>query len=267
MKDKIFRILLPAAVIGILLLSCGILFTLMIQSISAFQHLDFIAFDGWFSFLGYGLTVSVLAMIISVPFSIAMLLICIEYCRERKIVFSFVFIMDLFAYIPSVVWGVWAYYNLNLMHDRFGIDPHDFEILSVSIVMALMIIPYFVSICVHYIPFVPSNIEEGAYCLGATRFEIIKTITFPSISKGLMTAALLSLAKILGETTVFVILFGKTVTSALFNRFGTIDDLEFSTLFAMALILFLMTAALNIAAKYMLRRLWLEHKFKEIRHE
>jgi phosphate transport system permease protein len=258
MKDKAFKILLLLAVISILLVPVGILFSLIIKSIPAFQHFSFIVSGEWFSFIGYSLLVSVLALIIAAPFSISLLLIYSEYRKKKKIASTLAFIMDLFAYIPSIVWGIWAYYNLHLIYDRLGIEHHSFGILPVSIVMALMMIPYSVSVCIHYIPFVPRKIKEGAYCLGATRLEIIGTIGFPFMAKGLIATGLLSLAKALGETMVVVILFGKTVTSVILNRFGTINDLEFGTLFLLALFLFLVTAAVNIAARYMFGRFWYE---------
>ncbi|MDR1610370.1 MAG: ABC transporter permease subunit [Candidatus Symbiothrix sp.] len=258
MKDKAFKILLFISVISVLLLPLGILFSLIIKSIPAFQHFGIIVSGEWFSFIGYSLSVSVLALIIAAPFSISLLLIYAEYCNGKKIASILAFIMDLFAYIPSIVWGIWAYYNLNLIFDGLGIAHHSFGILPVSIVMASMMIPYSVSVSIHYIPFVPRSIKEGAYCLGATRLEIIGTISFPFMAKGLIATGLLSLAKILGETMVVVILFGKTVTSVVFDRFGTIDDLEFSTLFVLALFLFMVTAAVNIVARYMFSKFWYE---------
>jgi phosphate transport system permease protein len=258
MKDKAFKILLLASAMSILLLSAGILFSLAVKSIPAFLHFGLVATGEWFSFIGYTLLVSVLALVIAAPFSISLLLIYAEYCSGKKMASTLAFIVDLFAYIPSVIWGMWAYYNLHPVFERLNIGHHGFGILPVSIVLAMMIIPYSVSICIHYVPFVPKSIKEGAYCLGATRLEIIGTIGFPFMTKGLIAAGLLSLGKVLGETMVVVILFGKTITSIIFNRFGTINDLEFSSLFALALFLFLITAVVNIAARYMFRRLWHE---------
>jgi phosphate transport system permease protein len=258
MKDKAFKILLLVSAISILLLSAGIFFSLIIKSVPAFQHFEFIASGEWLSFVGYTLLVPVLALVIAAPFSISLLLIYAEYCREKKIASILAFIMDLFAYIPSIVWGIWAYYHIHPIFEQLNINHHDFGILPVSIVLAIMIVPYSVSICIHYIPFVPKSIKEGAYCLGATRLEIIRTIGFPFVTKGLIAVATLSLGKALGETMVVVILFGKTITSVIFNRFGTINDLEFSVLFALALVLFLITTMVNVASRYMFGKLWHE---------
>ncbi|GHV30411.1 phosphate transport system permease protein [Bacteroidia bacterium] len=258
MKDKAFKILLWISAISILLLPAGIFFSLTVKSIPAFQHFELIASGEWFSFIGYSLLVSVLALIIAAPFSISLLLIYAEYCKGTKIASTLAFIMDLFAYIPSIVWGMWAYYNLHPVFDRLDIGYHGFGVLPVSIVLALMIIPFSVSTCIRFIPFVPKKIKEGAYCLGATRLEIIGTISFPFMTKGLIATGFLSLGKVLGETMVVVILFGKTITSVVFSRFGTINDLEFSSLFVLALFLFMITAVANVAARYMFRRLWHE---------
>jgi phosphate transport system permease protein len=258
MKDKAFKVLLLASAICIVLLSAGIFFSLIIQSIPAFQHFGYIASGEWFSYIGYTVLIPVLSLMIAAPFSISLLLIHAEYCEGKKIASTLAFIMDMFAYIPSIVWGIWAYYNLHPIFERLHIGNSVFGILPVSIVLALMIIPYSVSICIHYIPPVPRSLKEGAYCLGATHSEMIGTIGFPYMTKGLIAAGLLCLGKVLGETIVVVILFGKTITSIIFHRFGTIDDLEFSTLFGLALFLFLLTAMVNIAAKYMFRRLWHE---------
>jgi phosphate transport system permease protein len=250
MKDRIFKIILFLSAISILLLSAGIFYSLIAESLPAFLHFDLIASGEWFSYIGYTLIIAVLALAIAAPFSVSLLLIYAEYGRGKALASTLAFIMDLFAYIPSVVWGVWAYYRLRPI---FGSD-----ILLVSIVLAAMIIPYSVYICVNYIPFVPRSIKEGAYCLGATRLEILGTIGFPFMTKGLIAAGFLSLGRILGETMVVTILFGKTVTSVIFNRFGTNNESETGTLFALALILLLITAAINIAARYLFKKLWHE---------
>jgi phosphate transport system permease protein len=255
MRDKAFKIILLISAISILLLSAGIFFSLVVKSIPAFQHFGFIASGEWFSYIGYTLLLPVLSLIIATPFSISLLLIHAEYCEEKKIASTLAFIVDLFAYIPSIVWGMWAYYNLHPVFEQLNIGHRGFGILPVSIVLAATIIPYSVSVCIHYIPPVPRSIKEGAYCLGATRSEMIGTIGFPFMTKGLIVASLLCLGKVLGETIVVVILFGKTITSVVFNRFGTIDDLEFSALFVLALVLFLITVLVNVTAKYMLRRI------------
>lgn len=258
MKDNAFKTLLLVSAISILLLSAGIFIFLTVKSIPSFQHFRFIASGEWFSFIGYTVLVPVLALAIASPFAVSLLLIYAEYCRGTKIAWTLAFIMDLFAYIPSIVWGIWAYYNLHPVFERLNIGNQGFGVFPVSIVLALMIIPYAVSICIHYIPLVPRNIKEGAYCLGATRLEILGIISFPFMTKGMIAAGLLSLGKVLGETMVVVILFGKTITSVIFNRFGTSDDLKFSALFALALFLLLISSVINIVSRHMFKRLWHE---------
>jgi phosphate transport system permease protein len=223
---------------------------LIVKSLPVLGHFEYIVSGEWFSYIGYTLIIAVLAIIISAPFSISLLLIYAEYCKGKTIATMLAFVMDLFAYIPSVVWGIWAYYSLRPV---FGSG-----ILLVSIVLAAMIIPYSVYICVNYIPFISQNIKEGAYCLGATRLEIIGTIAFPFMTKGLIAAGFLSLGRILGETMIVMILFGKTITSVILDRFWTNNELEISTLFALALFLLLIIAAVNIAARYLFKRLWHE---------
>ncbi|MDR1632911.1 MAG: ABC transporter permease subunit [Dysgonamonadaceae bacterium] len=250
MKDKTFKILLFLSAISILLLSGGMLYSLIAESLPVFGHLGYLVSGEWFSYIGYTLLIAVLALAIAAPFSISLLLIYAEYCSGKMIASTLAFVMDLFAYIPSVVWGVWAYYSLRPV---FGND-----ILLVSIVLAAMIIPYSVYICVNYIPLVPRSIKEGAYCLGATRLEVLGTICFPFMTKGLIAAGFLSLGKILGETMVVTILFGKTITSVIFNRFGTNNDLESGALFALSLFLILIIVAVNVAARYMFKKHWHE---------
>jgi phosphate transport system permease protein len=258
MKDKTFKTALWLSAICIVVLSAGILFSLVVKSMPALRHAGHIASGEWLPYIGYTVLLPVLALAIAAPFSISLLLVHAEYCEGKKIASTLAFIMDMFAYIPSIVWGIWAYYNLHPVFEQLHIDRPLFGVLPVAIALALMMIPYSVSICIHYIPPVPRNLKESAYCLGATRSEMIGAIGFPYMTKGLIAAALLCLGKVLGETVVVVILFGKTITSVIFNRFGTIDDIAFSTLFVLALLLFLLTATVNIAAKYMFRRLWHE---------
>jgi phosphate transport system permease protein len=247
MSDKVFKIILVMSAAITLLLSAGIFCSLIIKSLPVWGHFEYIVSGKWFSYIGYTLIIAVLALIISAPFTVSLLLIYSEYFREKTIAAILAFVMDLFAYIPSVVWGVWAYYSLRPVLGS--------GILLVSIVLAAMIVPYSVYICVNSIPFVPQNIKEGAYSLGATRLEIIGTIDFPFMRQGLIAAGFLSFGRILGETMVVMILFGKTVTSVIFDSFGTSNELESGMLFALALLLLLIIALVNISARYLFKKL------------
>ena len=281
MKDKGFKLLLWCSALTILLLVSGILYMLVSQSIPAFQHFGtfhFITSSDWnsgegqeqygaFSFIAGTLLTSVLALIISIPFSIAIALFNGEFFRERKIADWLSAMVDIFSVIPSVILGIWGYYSLRPLLITFNIGNYGCGILTATIVLALMIVPYTASLITAFISKVPRTMREGAFSLGATRLEVIRKVSIPFASKGILAAYILSLSKILGETMIVAMLIGNsnrvpsgitdngnTMTSIILNQFGTSSDLKLSSLIAIALLLFLITAAMNFIARLMIRR-------------
>ena len=152
-------------------------------------------------------------------------------------------------------------------------SPEEAVILA-SIVLAIMIIPYASSLSTEFISMVPGELKEAAYGLGATRFEVIKSVSLPGAASGIFAAYTLAFGRALGETMAVTMLIGNTsnipftlsesgdlietgntMASVIANQFGEATGLKLSALFAIGLILFLITALINCAAKIIISRL------------
>jgi phosphate transport system permease protein len=222
---------------------------------------------GALSFIIGTLLTSFLALIISIPFSLSLSLFNAELYKGKKIAYYTVFFTDLATGIPSIVLGVWAYYSLRPLLISLHIGHQGFGILTAAIVLSMMLVPYSSSICTSFISAVPQKLKESAYSLGATRFEVIRKISIPYAKDGIIAAFAFALARIMGETMIAAILIGNanhipssimdtgnTMASIIINQFGSSDNLMLSSLFAVALILFILTAIVNITANYFSRR-------------
>ncbi|MDR2087633.1 MAG: phosphate ABC transporter permease subunit PstC [Dysgonamonadaceae bacterium] len=279
MKDKVFKMTLFVSTLALLFLMAGILYLLLSQARPAFEHFGFFRFIGsseWnpengqygaLPFLTGTLLTASLALIICIPFSLSLALFVGDLYKGRKIAFRLNTFIDVLAGTPSVILGIWGYYSLRPFFAALHIGHQGYGILPATILLALMIVPYATSMIITFIAAVPTQLKEGAYCLGATRFEVIRNISIPFAKKGIMSAYALALGRVLGETIIVTIIIGNsnhfpsgindignTLASVIFNQFETADALKFSFLFAIALLLFLITAIVNLFARYLLRR-------------
>lgn len=282
MKDKIFKCLLFAAAGLILLLTAGIIYALVSQSLGAFGRFGFFEFItssdwdpkeghenyGALSFIAGTTMTSVLALLFCIPFSFPVALFSGEYFKGKKIASAVSSVVNLLAGIPSIVYGLWGFYTLRPLMISSGLSGQGFGILTASFVLAIMIIPYASSLCSEFIRMVPNELKEGAYSLGATQFEVISKISFPIAGSGILSAYILALGRALGETMAVTMLIGNTnnipkgitdtgntMASIIANQFGEADGLKLSSLIAIGLLLFLITAIINSIAKLTMKRI------------
>lgn len=278
MKDKIFKICLLLASLLILLLTAGIVFTLVSQSLVAFSEFgfgDFVTSSEWNSredkygalpFITGTLMTSVLALLFCIPFSLPVALFNGEYFRGTKLAAVVGAVVDLLAGIPSIVYGLWGFYALRPVLINMGVSDQGFGVLLASIVLAIMIIPYASSLSTEFISMVPNELKEGAYSLGATHFEVINNVSLPTASSGIFAAYILALGRALGETMAVTMLIGNTnniplgitdtantMASIIANQFGEASGLKLSSLVAIGLLLFLITAIINFVAKSIMK--------------
>jgi phosphate transport system permease protein len=158
---------------------------------------------GGLPFLLGTLLTSLISLVVSVPFAISVAIFLGEY-YPKGIISNFIKNMiDLLASIPSVIYGFWGIFVLvPIMRDfetKFGIIPYGVGIFTSSLILSIMIMPYAVSLSRQVITMVPSSLKEGAYSLGATRYEVIKQIILPYTRSGLFAGVLLSLGRALGD--------------------------------------------------------------------
>jgi phosphate transport system permease protein len=260
LKNKIFKVVLFLSALTALLIITGMLYSLVAQSIPAFRHFGFFSFFGsseWNAVIIGTLSTAILALLISVPFALALVLFNNVYCKETKIARWTSRIVDLCAQIPSVILGVWGYFSLRPALLSLNMGTYAFSILTTALVLAIMIIPYIASLSACFFAKIPQNITEGAYSLGATHTEVIRKVCFPLVGKGIGIACLMAFGKVLGETMIVCMLIGNenTITSVIVGQFEDANELRLSALFALALLLFLMTAIINAITIHIRKRI------------
>ncbi|MDD2246755.1 MAG: phosphate ABC transporter permease subunit PstC [Proteiniphilum sp.] len=282
MKDKIFGFFLFLAALIILLLTAGIIYALVGKSMEAFREYGvwgFIANGEWdprsateeygaLSFIMGTLYTAFFALFICIPFSLSVALFNGEYFKGKKISSVLSSIVDLLAGIPSILYGLWGFYTVRPVIIEMGVNAQGFGIFLSSIVLAIMIIPYASSLSSEFLSMVPDNLKEGAYSLGATQIEVIRHISLPAAASGIVAAYILALGRALGETMAVTMLIGNTnriplglrdtgntMASVIANQFGEADGLKLSALIAIGLLLFIITAVINLIAKIVMKKL------------
>lgn len=280
MKDKIFKGVLLAASCFIVLITAGIIFALVSQSLGALSHFGiwgFVSSTEWDSvnnkfgalpFITGTLLTSILALIFCIPFSLSIALFNGEYFRNSKVAFYLSSVIDLLAGIPSIVYGLWGFYALRPVLITWGVNEQGFGILLASIILAIMIIPFASSLSTEFISMVPNDLKEGAYSLGATDYEVVRRVSLPVASSGIIVSYILAFGRALGETMAVTMLIGNTINiptslrdtgntmaSVIANQFGEADGLKLSSLMAIGLMLFVITASINFIAKYVIKML------------
>lgn len=281
MQDKLFRFILILSAIVIPIIGGGIIYSLTNDAASAFQEFgfwNFIFSDDWnytpgnesygaLPFITGTLLTTLLALIFCIPFSLPVALFVGEYFRGKKIATILSTVTDLLAGIPSIIYGLWGFYVLRPIFMELNISPQGSGILTAAFVLAIMIVPYAASLSAEFIKMVPSDLKEGAYAMGATRAEVIRRVIFPMAGSGIFSAYILAIGRALGETMTVTMLIGNTnqipdsltttgntMASIIANQFGEADGLKLSALIAIGLILFLITAFINLIGKILIRR-------------
>ncbi len=281
MNDKIYNLLLLLAALVVPLVCGGIVYALVTDATEAFNHFGFLNFltssewrytegaetYGALPFVVGTLLTTLLALIFCIPFSLPVALFVGEYFRGTKLAAVLSTVTDLLAGIPSIIYGLWGFYTLRPVIMALDISPQGSGVLTASMVLAIMIIPYAASLSAEFIKMVPGDLKEGAYSLGATRAEVVRRIVFPFAGSGIFSAYILAIGRALGETMTVTMLIGNTnnipasltatgnsMASIIANQFGEADGLRLSSLIAIGLLLFLITAFINMVGKIMIKR-------------
>jgi phosphate transport system permease protein len=282
MKDKIFNISLFAAALAVLLLTAGVLYALVGKSLEVFSEYGvwgFVSNSEWdprsateeygaLSFIMGTLYTAFFALLLCIPFSLPVALFTGEYFKGKRVASVVSSIVDLLAGIPSIVYGLWGFYALRPVVISLGVNAQGFGVFLASVVLAVMIIPYASSLSAEFISMVPNNLKEGAYSLGATRSEVIQRVSLPFARSGIVASYILALGRALGETMAVTMLIGNTnnipdglrgtgntMASIIANQFGEADGLKLSALIAIGLLLFIITALINLIAKLIMKKL------------
>jgi phosphate transport system permease protein len=281
--ENFFKRSLIVVALIVLVLVIGIMLTLVLESIPSMRSLGlkYIWGKTWdpvndvygaYPFLLGTLLTSFIALIISIPFSFAIAIYLGEYQPQGWLSNFLKNTIDLIAAVPSVIYGFWGLIVLvPLVRDmemKFGILPYGIGIFTSSLILAIMIIPYAASLGREMIRMVPSTLKEGAYSLGATRYEVIRSVVLPYTKSGLFAGILLSLGRALGETMAVTMVIGNTsmiptsifspgntMASVIANEFTEADHtLYLSALIELGLMLFVVTVVINIIGKRIIKK-------------
>lgn len=280
--DSLFKRLLFLCSLLVLFICGGMVYSLMSGAIPAFGQYGFFSFIaspewdptsgseqyGALSFIVGTVLTSFLALAFCIPFSLPVALFTGEYFRGTKAATVISSVIDLLAGIPSIVYGLWGFYTLRPVLIDQHLSEQGFGILTSSIVLAIMIIPYAASLSSEFISMVPKELKEAAYSLGGTRLDVIRNVIFPGSGSGIFASYILALGRALGETMAVTMLIGNTnnlptslsatgntMASVIANQFGEADGLKLSSLIAIGLLLFLITAVINFIGKMIMKKL------------
>ena len=284
--ENFFRKALIWIAVGVLVLVVGIMITLIVQSLPSIKALGIKylwgktwdpvndVYGAWPFLLGTLLT-SFLALIISIPFSFGLAVFLGEYYPEGWLSNLLKNAVELIAAVPSVIYGFWGLFVLvplvRQLEGKIGGPTYGIGIFSASLVLAIMIIPYAASMSREIIRMVPSHLKEGAYALGATRYEVIRSVILPYTKSGLFAGILLSLGRAIGETMAVTMVIGNssviphglymlfqpgnTMASVIANEFTeAASTVYLSALIELGLVLFLVTVVINVIGKRIIKR-------------
>ena len=256
-------------------ITLSIVYVLISEAIPFFQHVsikDFLTDTVWtpnYSIKHYGilplisgtLTTTGIALIVAVPLGTITAIYLSEFAshKVREIIKP---ILELLVGVPTVVFGYFALMLVTPMLQKIYPDLTTFNMLGPGIVMGIMIVPYIASVAEDSMRAVPMSMREGAYAMGATRFQTAVRVITPAAISGIVAAYILAISRAVGETMIVAIAAGQqpnftfnpvesaaTITSYIVSV--ALGDLEhggigYQSIFAAGLTLLVMTLLINI---------------------
>ncbi|ANB91198.1 phosphate ABC transporter permease [Moraxella ovis] len=282
----------------VLLILGGILVSLIYGAWPSIQKFgfDFLTSSNWDVVAGeygalapiYGtILTSIIALGIATPVSFGIAIFLTELCPKflKK---PLGICIELLAGIPSIIYGMWGLFvfapifadhvqpalaktigQIPVLDKLFSGVPMGIGILAAGLILAIMIIPFIASVMRDVFEVTPPMLKESAYGLGATRWEVIRSVVLPYTKSGVVGGIILGLGRALGETMAVTFIIGNTfnlsldlfgsgvsITSALANEFAeAIDPMHVSSLLFLGLILFIITFIVLCISKLMLMRM------------
>jgi phosphate transport system permease protein len=296
--DFIFSSLTAMASFTIIVLIVGILYVLIAESslaIHRFGVVKFLTSTDWdpvkqsfgaaTNIFGTVVTTA-LSLLFAIPVAIGIAIFITEIA-PNFIKGPVGIAIELLAAIPSIIYGMWGLFALSpimsnsiepflqkitahipLVSILFQGTPMGIDILTASLILSIMIIPFTASISRDAFNLTPPVVKESAYALGATKWEVVKNVVLPYSKLGVFGGIVLSLGRALGETMAVAFVLGNnhkitsslldaaaTITVTLANEFAEADkDIYLSSLFYLALVLFILSFITLAAAKFFLLR-------------
>ncbi|MFT3696928.1 MAG: phosphate ABC transporter permease subunit PstC [Kofleriaceae bacterium] len=269
LADKVFGGMAIGAAALVLLILGLIAITMTHRAIPVFSHmgLSFFTSSTWsehdnqfgaLPFIWGTLYTAVIAVALAVPVSLGLSLFITQVAPPwlKK---PLVYLIDLLAVVPSVVFGLWGVIML---------APHlNRSFLTAGIILAIMITPIITSLAREVIETTAQADKEAAYALGATRWEMIGAAVLPHSKGGITGAVMLGLGRAMGETIAAALVIGSSaqitmnpfksgdsMPAVIANQWGEASDLQKSALIGLAVTLFVMTIIVNLIASRIVQR-------------
>jgi phosphate transport system permease protein len=298
LRDNLFRFITRAAALLVLALLGGVILSLAWGSWPAFRAFGpaFLVTEIWnpvtdeygaFAPICGTLITSFLAMLIAVPVGLGIAIFLTELCPQslrRPIGIA----IELLAGIPSIIYGIWGLFvfapflqayvqpalikvsqPIPVLSALFAGPPYGIGMLTASIILAVMVLPFITSISRDVFETVPAVLKESAYGIGCTTWEVVRNVVIPYTRVGVIGGVMLGLGRALGETMAVTFVIGNahkistsllapgtTISATIANEFTeAVGDLYTSALIALGLILFVITFFVLVAARLLLLRL------------
>jgi phosphate transport system permease protein len=283
-SERLIELLLVGAASVGILTTVGIVLVLLLEASQFFalvNPLDFLFGTVWSASIlpfRFGVIplvtstveVALLGLVVAVPLGLLAAVYLSEYAslRTRNIVKP---ILEVLAGIPTIVLGFFA---LNFITPQL-LKPllpsiGTFNMLSAGIVVGLLITPLIASLSEDALRAVPRGLREGAFAMAATRFEVVRRVIVPAALSGIMASVILAMSRAVGETMAVVLAmsFNPKLTVNPLEQGGTMaafiaqitsgdtpqDSIQFKALFAVALVLFVITLGLNLISNRIVAR-------------
>lgn len=223
---------------------------------------------------------SFIAILLAFPLGVSIAIFLSEDFLPLPVRQTVRFVVEMLAAIPSVVYGLWGIFVVIPLIQAFGEwavvhwsgvplfagPAYGNSMLTASVVLAIMILPTITAISRTALTSVPKTVREGAYALGATRWEAIFGVILPTAAPGIVAATILALGRAMGETMAVAMLIGNssrltwsllspagTLAGLLANQFGEAEGLQVNSLMYAALILVVLTLGVNMIGEAVLR--------------
>lgn len=291
--DILFKWVTAIFGFGIVLVLFAIAFEVGREAIPAIQKfgiIDFFTsvrwnpveniFGAWTQIYGT-LVTSFIALLLAVPIGVGVAIILSEDFLPPKLQQPLVFMVQLLAAIPSVIYGLWGIFVLApflqdpmvWIYQTFGWIPFFSSqatgrgIYIASIILAIMILPIIASISRDALVAVNPTLRQASYGLGATRWETLTQVIIPTAISGIIGGVMLALGRAMGETMAVTMLIGNanrpstsifsqgsTISALLANQFAEASGLQVSALMFAALILFFLTLLVNVLAQMIVNK-------------
>lgn len=282
-SDRMMPLILGFFALISILTTVGIVLILISESSNFFREIplvDFLTGTKWtplFSDPEFGvlplitgtLMVTVIGSIVAIPVGLGSAIYLSEYAPD-KVRSVLKPILEILAGIPTIVYGFFALSFVTPLLQKILPQTEVFNVLSAGLVVGIMIIPMICSLSEDAMMAVPRSLRMGAYALGSTKLEVALKIVVPAALSGIVASFVLGLSRAVGETMIVTLAAG-SLAQLTFNPLESMQTLtayivsvsngdtqhgtvEYNTIYAVGITLFVMTLVMNIIAGYVARR-------------